>query len=165
MSFQEVTAKKVVVTAALAVFAIGASLVAQTGSGTRTVPASRPTASGVTSAAPSASADAAKYRALVNKYCVACHNARTANPAEGPVNLEGAAFDDLVGHAATWERVLRKLSVRAMPPPGTPEHEEWLIDEAGDESFPASDSPAPAAGNSAGGNWPAPPSEKDPKKK
>jgi hypothetical protein len=31
-----------------------------------------------------------------------------------------------------------------MPPPGTPEHEEWLIDEAGDESFPASDSPAPA---------------------
>ena len=31
-----------------------------------------------------------------------------------------------------------------MPPSGTPEHEEWLIDEAGDESFPASDSPAPA---------------------
>ena len=29
-----------------------------------------------------------------------------------------------------------------MPPPGTPEHEEWLIDEAGEESFPASDSPA-----------------------
>ena len=67
-----------------------------------------------------ASADAAKYRALVNKYCVACHNARTANPAEGPVNLEGAAFDDLLGHAGTWERVLRKLSVRAMPPPGMP---------------------------------------------
>src|SRR6202035_4146770 len=26
----------------------------------------------------------------------------------------------LVGHAGTWERVLRKLGVRAMPPPGMP---------------------------------------------
>ncbi|HUQ28128.1 MAG TPA: hypothetical protein VM051_06020 [Usitatibacter sp.] len=25
------------------------------------------------------------------------------------------------------------------PPPGTPEHEEWLLDEAAEESFPASD--------------------------
>jgi hypothetical protein len=33
---------------------------------------------------------------------------------------------------------------KPMPPPGTPEHEEWLIDEAVAESFPASDPPAPA---------------------
>jgi hypothetical protein len=33
---------------------------------------------------------------------------------------------------------------KPMPPPGTPEHAEWLIDEADEESFPASDSPAPA---------------------
>ena len=33
---------------------------------------------------------------------------------------------------------------KPMPPVGTPEHEEWLIDEASEESFPASDSPAPA---------------------
>lgn len=30
------------------------------------------------------------------------------------------------------------------PPPGTPEHEEWLLDEAGEESFPASDPSAPS---------------------
>lgn len=123
MSMQESLARKIVITTALVAFGIGASLVAQTGSGTRTVPASQQTASKATSATPSpasASADAAKYRALVNKYCVSCHNARTANPAEGPVNLEPAAFDDLLGHAGTWERVLRKLSVRAMPPPGMP---------------------------------------------
>lgn len=28
---------------------------------------------------------------------------------------------------------------RPEPPPGTPEHEEWLLDEASEESFPASD--------------------------
>ena len=33
---------------------------------------------------------------------------------------------------------------KPMPPAGTPEHEEWLLDEAVDESFPASDPPAPA---------------------
>ena len=62
----------------------------------------------------------AKYRAFVNQYCIACHSKRAANPAAAPVNLEAAAFDDLMGHADTWERVLRKLSVRAMPPPGMP---------------------------------------------
>jgi hypothetical protein len=31
---------------------------------------------------------------------------------------------------------------RPEPPPGTPEHEEWLLDEAVEESFPASDPPA-----------------------
>ncbi len=109
MSMQAGMATKIVITASV-VFGIGASLIAQT-------------ASRQTSAAPPASsatsADAAKYRALVNKYCLSCHNAHTANPAD-PVNLEGAAFDDLLGHAGTWERVIRKLSVRAMPPPGMP---------------------------------------------
>ena len=65
-------------------------------------------------------ADAVKYRAFVDKYCVACHNNRSAFPADEPVNLEKASFDDLVGSAGTWERVLRKLSVRAMPPQGMP---------------------------------------------
>ena len=33
---------------------------------------------------------------------------------------------------------------RPEPPQGTPEHEEWLMDEASEESFPASDPSAPA---------------------
>ncbi len=36
------------------------------------------------------------------------------------MRLDAAGFDDLLGHAETWERVLRKLSVRAMPPQGSP---------------------------------------------
>ncbi len=120
MKIPKSSARKIVITAALVCFGLAALLAAQTKSGTRrTEPASRKT-----SAAPSAvsaSADATKYRALLNKYCVSCHNTRTANPAQDPVNLEAAAsFNDLLGHAGTWERVLRKLSVRAMPPPGMP---------------------------------------------
>jgi mono/diheme cytochrome c family protein len=110
MSMQAGMATKIVITASV-VFSIGASLIAQT--------ASRQTSAAPPAASASASADAAKYRALVNKYCLGCHNAHTANPAD-PVNLEGTAFDDLLGHARTWERVIRKLSVRAMPPPGMP---------------------------------------------
>src|SRR4029453_15748944 len=48
------------------------------------------------------------------------HNNRTKNPSEDPVNLESASVDDLLSSAATWERVIRKLAVRAMPPQGTP---------------------------------------------
>ena len=36
------------------------------------------------------------------------------------MNLESASLDDLLPQADTWERVLRKLSARAMPPQGMP---------------------------------------------
>src|SRR5580692_10837296 len=86
-------ARKIIIAAALACFGIAAPLVAQ---------------------------DAAKSRAFVDKYCVSCHNQKTSFPSDGPVRLDAAGFDDLTGHAETWERVLRKLSVRAMPPQGLP---------------------------------------------
>jgi hypothetical protein len=35
------------------------------------------------------------------------------------------------------------------PPKGTGEHEEWMLDEAVEESFPASDPPEPAQPGSA----------------
>ena len=38
---------------------------------------------------------------------------------------------------------LPKTPRKPEPPPGTPEHEEWLLDEAVEDSFPASDPPAP----------------------
>ncbi len=68
--------------------------------------------------------DAKTYRAWVNQYCVSCHNTRNPLPAFDPVDLEKASLDDVVTSAATWERVLRKLSVRAMPPQGMPHPQE-----------------------------------------
>jgi hypothetical protein len=90
----------------------GAPKVGASQPGARTQPAS--------SAAPADAADAATHRAWLNKYCVGCHNARNPQPANDPVNLETPSLDDLLPHAATWERVLRKVSVRAMPPQGMP---------------------------------------------
>jgi mono/diheme cytochrome c family protein len=92
---------------------------AQSGSPAGAQPAPRAAAQ-----APSPSAERARYRALLNQYCVGCHNSRTASPANDPVNLESASLDDLLPHAATWERVLRKLSVRAMPPQDMPRPKE-----------------------------------------
>ncbi len=105
-------ARKIEISVAVCCFGVTAGLVAQSRNSTA-APAKANTAS------PTA-ADAAKYRAFVDNYCVSCHNQDTSFPADGPVRLDGAGFDDLLGHADTWERVLRKLSVRAMPPPGMP---------------------------------------------
>src|SRR5665213_3271672 len=130
MTKRENMAGKIAITGAAAYFGVAALLVAQTGSGTQAKPAARPrTAAPVHAgaAAPStagATADAVKYRAMLDKYCVACHNKRNASPSDEPINFEVAGFDDLLSHAGTWERVLRKLSVRAMPPPGMPRPSE-----------------------------------------
>ena len=123
---------KIGITSALIGFATVALLLAQTRPPTAApvrpgaaAPANA-TAAGATPpnrTTPSTSGDAAKYRAWVDKYCVSCHNSRTAIPADDPINL-AAGFDDLLGHAGTWERVLRKLSVRAMPPQGMPRPSE-----------------------------------------
>jgi mono/diheme cytochrome c family protein len=73
-------------------------------------------------AAANARAEAAKYREWVNRNCVGCHNNRVKQPPDDPINLEAASLDDVVANAATWERVLRKLAVRAMPPQSAPRH-------------------------------------------
>lgn len=57
------------------------------------------------------------HRALLDKYCVTCHNAtlKTAN-----ILLDEADVEDLSKNPALWEKVVTKLSLRAMPPVGMP---------------------------------------------
>jgi hypothetical protein len=74
--------------------------------------------------AQSPAADAKTQRAFVDQYCVGCHNTRNAQPVSHPVDLEKASFDNVVADAALWERVLHKLSVRAMPPQGAKRPQE-----------------------------------------
>ena len=58
---------------------------------------------------------AASARAAIDEYCVGCHNTRAAS---GGLALD--ALDPLRPgeHGEVWEKVVRKLQTRAMPPPG-----------------------------------------------
>ncbi|MBV9399182.1 MAG: DUF1592 domain-containing protein [Bryobacterales bacterium] len=128
-SARRFSSSKIEIFAALGCFCAAAVMVAQTRSGAQVEPTSpRPAVAPVHSSAtvtPAANAiaDGAKYRALLDKYCVTCHNSRAPLPADDPVKLD-VSFDNLLSNAGTWERVLRKLSVRAMPPPGMPRPSE-----------------------------------------
>jgi hypothetical protein len=55
--------------------------------------------------------------ALLDKYCVTCHNDRAKT---GGLTLEKIDVADIPAHAETWEKVIRKLQVGAMPPSGMP---------------------------------------------
>jgi hypothetical protein len=57
---------------------------------------------------------------MVAKYCVGCHNTRNPLPAAAPLALDTVNFADPGADALTWERVVKKLGVGAMPPQGSP---------------------------------------------
>ena len=61
--------------------------------------------------------DEPPHGALIDRYCMACHNARLRTAG---VVLEGLDVSNVAPGAATWERVLRKLRGREMPPAGRP---------------------------------------------
>ena len=58
-------------------------------------------------------------------YCTDCHNAAEA---EGNVVFEGVGADAVPTKPATFEKALRKLRGRLMPPPGNPQPDQRLID-------------------------------------
>src|SRR5688572_1681115 len=79
-----------------------------------------PAAQAAVAPKPQATAEPIAHQAMVNKYCVGCHNQRNPLPAGAPLALDTANLADPGADAATWERVVRKLGVGAMPPLGSP---------------------------------------------
>jgi hypothetical protein len=65
--------------------------------------------------------DAAIYRAVLDRYCVVCHNERLQR---GALSLDDLRADQVGEHADVWEKVLQKLQTQSMPPPGRPRPEE-----------------------------------------
>jgi len=70
----------------------------------------------VTQAVTTAQAPASD-QALVQKYCITCHNARAKT---GGLSLEDANPADAATHAELWEKVAMKLRGGMMPPQGMP---------------------------------------------
>ena len=63
---------------------------------------------------PAAAGDAS-HHALVNRYCLSCHNDRTRTAG---LALETVNAQPLGDNRETWEKVVRKLRARQMPPAG-----------------------------------------------
>ncbi len=74
--------------------------------------------------APESGEPAALARTL-NSYCVTCHNDALVTAG---LSLERLTLADVPGGAAGWEKVLRKLEGRAMPPSGVPRPPEAAYD-------------------------------------
>src|SRR5450631_1151339 len=72
-----------------------------------------------------APANAASARALLDKYCVTCHNARlkTANLTFDTMDLAHES-----NNGAVWEKAVRKLRGGMMPPPGVPRPDLTAVD-------------------------------------
>jgi hypothetical protein len=63
-------------------------------------------------------------RALVDKYCVTCHNQRVKTAG---LTLDTLNLADPVSGAQTWEKVIRKVRGGLMPPVGMPQPEKAAL--------------------------------------
>src|SRR4051812_19989038 len=57
------------------------------------------------------------HRALVDQYCVSCHNQRNKSAVRDFV-LDSVDVTKVTEHPEIWEKVLRKLRAGLMPPAG-----------------------------------------------
>ena len=76
---------------------------------------------------PSNPSPASQQRALLNRYCVTCHNERLKTAG---LLLDKMDVEQVSAAAEVWEKVVRKLRTEAMPPAGVPRP-----DKAGYDSF------------------------------
>jgi mono/diheme cytochrome c family protein len=67
------------------------------------------------------------YQAMIKTSCAGCHNSQLAKPAGG-LALDSLKVQAPGEHPEIWEKVVRKLRGRLMPPPGSPQPEQKDID-------------------------------------
>jgi mono/diheme cytochrome c family protein len=66
-------------------------------------------------------------RAVVNQYCVGCHSSKMK---AGGLALDAVNADTVSQHTDVWEKVVRKLRARYMPPAGLPRPDEATYNAA-----------------------------------
>ena len=83
------------------------------------------TAALVAVAVASLDAQPQRQKAVLDQYCITCHNDKLRT---GGLSLQKADLDEIPPAAETWEKVIRKLRVGAMPPQGMPRPDSATID-------------------------------------
>ena len=71
-----------------------------------------------------AEAPTSEHRQTLNRYCVGCHNDRALT---GGFSVQSLDLDEVgrdADETVTWEKVIRKLRTRSMPPPNRPRPDE-----------------------------------------
>ena len=76
-------------------------------------------------AEPAAAQEVTTQRALLDQYCVRCHNASRMS---GELRLDDVDVSAVGAHGELWERVVRKLRAGMMPPAGMPRPERETYD-------------------------------------
>ena len=66
-----------------------------------------------------------RQKAVLDQYCVTCHNDKLRT---GGLSLQNVDLNDIPPGAETWEKVIRKLRVGAMPPQGMPRPDGAALD-------------------------------------
>lgn len=68
---------------------------------------------------------AAQVQTLVSRYCTDCHG---RDVLKGGLNLEEMLRQDIAQHSREWEKVIRKVRARHMPPIGKPRPDDKTFD-------------------------------------
>ena len=87
----------------------------------------------------------AQDRALLDRYCIGCHNSKLRS---GQVSLDTATAKTPAENPQLWEKVVRKLRARFMPPAGLPRPDERTYDAVVSSIAGALDSARRGAGPS-----------------
>jgi len=94
-------------------------------------PSSNPSQPAAPSSTAAQSTGAAAQRALVDRYCVGCHNQRGKTAGQEParkLTLDDLDITHVSDHAEAWERVVRKMRAGMMPPAGVRRPEKAAYD-------------------------------------
>src|SRR6476660_5343221 len=66
-----------------------------------------------------------QHRTMLSTYCYTCHSSRVKS---GGLALDALDLQTPAQNADVWEKALRKLRGRLMPPPGNPQPQQKDID-------------------------------------
>ena len=72
-----------------------------------------------------ATSSAAPHVSLIDEYCLSCHD---EDHKKGELSLEAVASQDVASHPDVWEKVVRKLRARQMPPIGKERPDDGMYD-------------------------------------